>query len=74
MKQFTLPQVCDCGARGAVTFEPAGEMDPDPAIIAAQGSFDLDGRGGILCLSCGDRLGRNEGARSGDSRRSQTGN
>lgn len=62
MTPFTLPQVCDCGARGAVTFEPApppppGENDPDPTIVAAEGSFDIDGSGEIVCRSCGERLG-----------------
>lgn len=64
--RFTLPQICGCGARGAITFEPAGppvpgEQDPDPAIVAAGGAFDLDGDGGILCLACGQRVGRHNG-------------
>jgi hypothetical protein len=38
MNRFKLPQVCHCGARGSITFEPTplslgSERDPDPAII-----------------------------------------
>jgi hypothetical protein len=60
--RFTLPQVCGCGAHGTVSFEPlpwsaSAERDPDPLIVAAQGSFWLDGQGGFQCLACGARFG-----------------
>jgi hypothetical protein len=62
MNRFKLPQVCHCGARGSITFEPTplslgSERDPDPAIITAEGLFRLDDGGGIVCRDCGDRLG-----------------
>jgi hypothetical protein len=64
--RFTLPQICGCGARGSVTFEPvplsaSAERDPDPLVVEAQGSFWLDGHGGIQCLACGERFGWKSG-------------
>jgi hypothetical protein len=53
IKRFTLPQICDCGARGAITFEPGRAS----ARGQPEGAFGLVQGGGIICLSCGDRLG-----------------
>jgi hypothetical protein len=62
MKRFTLPQSCECGAQGSITFEPAPKpalavADPHPKIVAADGAFRLDGEGIVSCRNCGARLG-----------------
>ena len=62
MKRFALPQICDCGARGLIVFEPPappppGLPDPDPILVAAEGGFALHDEGGVVCRTCGKRLG-----------------
>jgi len=59
MRRFSLPQVCGCGARGSITLEPrpralTDDFDPQAAIVEAEGSFRLDGQGGIVCGRCGE--------------------
>ena len=63
LRPFTLPQICDCGAQGKITFQPRqpprlGERDPDPAIVAAEGPFHIDDGKDLVCLNCGDRSRR----------------
>jgi hypothetical protein len=62
LRRFTLPQICACGAQGRITFEPqprkAGKQDPDPAMIVAAGPFRIDVDKDLICLGCGERLGR----------------
>jgi hypothetical protein len=60
--RFTLPHRCGCGAHGRVTFEPRtpefGKKDPHPEMVAAEGPFHLDDCENLICLGCGERLGR----------------
>jgi hypothetical protein len=62
LRRFTLPQICVCGAQGEITFEPrpprAGDQDPDPAMVVAAGPFRIDLDKDLICLGCGERLGR----------------
>jgi hypothetical protein len=60
--RLTLPQICTCGACGEVILEGAsdpgpGYEHPRPVVIEAKGAFRLDGAGGIVCATCGNRSG-----------------
>ena len=57
-RQFKLPQRCDCGARGLVTFQEgnfrrSGETHPRLEVVAVEGSFGLNDKGEVVCMECG---------------------
>ena len=56
-KRFSLPQACDCGARGTVTFEEGavcrpGELHPRVKVVDVEGPFRVDEDGTLVCLAC----------------------
>ena len=63
LRRFTLPHICRCGAQGRVTFEPRappepGGEDPHPAIVDAEGAFQIREGHLLICLDCGARSDR----------------
>ena len=57
--RFSLPEKCDCGARGTITFEEgdirAPGEHPELKVVAVEGPFRLDSQDKIICTNCEDR-------------------